>query len=127
MKLNTLQIYYLLSPLFFILHYFFDINLRLSIPGASEHWFFIYYLVCFVASFFVFKNAIAGALFSLFESALNILLLLLSVMLPVFTLASAAVDNVAFKFGVPELLHFFIVGFVLVKSFYVNPLFARRS
>lgn len=127
MKLSTLHIYYLASPLFFILHYYLNINLRLSIPTASNDWVFIYYLVCFAASFVVFKSILIGAIFALIESSINILLLLLSVMLPIFTIGSGNIENINIDFGVPELMHFFIVGFILIKSFYLNPLMSQRA
>lgn len=126
MKLNTLKIYYLATPIFFILHYYFNINLRLSLPVSAHNWIYIYYLICFLAGFIAFKNIIVGAVFSLVESSFNILLLLLSVMLPIFTLGITVAENTNITFGSSELLHFFIAGFVLLKSFYMNPLISQK-
>lgn len=125
MPLNTLHIYYLATPVFFLLHYAFDINLRIVIPGAPDGWLYAYYLFCFVAGFIAFKSALTGALFSLVECTVNISLLLLSVLLPIYALGdgTAGIGNVAF--GVPELVHFFIAGSILLYSFYRNPLVAR--
>lgn len=126
MKLNTLHIYYLATPVFFILHYYFDINLRLSIPDAPESYLYTYYLICFLAGFIVFKSIVSGAIFSLIESSINIFLLLLGVMLPIFTIGNIETENTHINFGTSELIHFFIVGFILIKSFYLNPLITGK-
>lgn len=122
MQFNTLHIYYLATPVFFILHYAFDINLRIVIPGAPDGWLYAYYLFCFVAAFTAFNSVLTGAIFALIESSVNILLLLLNVLLPIYTIGhdGAAFENTAF--GVPELVHFLIAGSILLYSFYRNPL-----
>lgn len=122
MTSNSLRFYYLATPLFLILHFYFDLNLRVAMPGASTGLLLIYYLVCFAAGFVVFKNPVFGAIFSLAESSINIFLLILSVMLPVFTLGGAAGDQAPVRFGVAELLHFLLVGSILLHGFYLNPL-----
>ena len=127
MPFNTLHLYYLATPVFFILHYAFDINLRIVIPGAPDGWLYAYYLFCFVAGFAAFKSELTGALFSLIESTVNILLLLLSVLLPIYTLGDGAAGFGIMPFGVPELVHFFIAGSILLYSFYRNPLVAGSN
>ena len=126
MQFNTLHIYYLATPVFFILYYVFDINLRIVIPGAADAWLFVYYTVCFLAGFFAFKSAVTGALFSLFESSINILLLLLSVLMPIYTIGNNPDGIGAAHFGLAELMHFLIAGSILLISFYRNPLVTPR-
>ena len=126
MTIRTLQLYYLATPVFFLLHFGFDINLRISIPGVADAWLYAYYALCFLAGFVAFNSAVTGALFSLLESSVNILLLLLSVLMPIYTIGHASENVVATAFGVPELLHFLIAGSILLISFYRNPLVSPR-
>jgi hypothetical protein len=126
MQFNTLHIYYLSTPVFFLLHFGFDVNLRISIPGAADAWLYAYYALCFLASLVAFRNAVTGALFSLLESSVNILLLLLSVLMPIYTVGHTSESFVTAAFGVPELLHFLIAGSILLISFYRNPLVSPR-
>jgi hypothetical protein len=88
---------------------------------------YAYYLFCFFASFLVFNNPLTGALFSLFECSLNILLLILSIMLPIYYIGDNPLDGNSFNFGIAELIHFFLAGSVLLYSFYVNPLIMGRK
>ena len=115
------------TPVFFVLYYYFDLNLRLSIPGGQEYWTYLYYIICFSAGFIAFRNVMTGAIFSLIESSINILLLLLSVMMPVVNLAQLPMENIRMNFGVVEIIHFFIAGSVLLLSFYSNPLISKHE
>ncbi len=126
MKIDALRIYYLATPLFLILHYYFDLNLRVSIPGMPGGWILGYYFVCFAGGFVAFKSNVTGALFSLVESSVNILLLMLSILLPIYTIGSNPAEGIDFSFGTAELFHFLIVGSILLRSFYMNPLLTRQ-
>jgi hypothetical protein len=114
--------YYLLTPLFALLAYAADINIRLQTPWESGLFDAFYYLVCFAAPFFVFRTPVMGALFSQLECSANILLLLLSVMLPVLTAGEklASGEPLAFEFGPAQLVHFILVGGVLAWVFHQN-------
>lgn len=128
-NLQFLKYYYLLTPVFAAADIFFNVNLRINIPGGHESIEYAYYLVCFFASFFVFRNALSAALFCLFECVINILLLALSVMWPLITLGGTIDSAVQsqFKFGITELLHFIIAGGVLLYCFYTNPLIFKSK
>ena len=122
MQFNTLHIYYLLTPVFFLLHFGFGVNLRSSIPGVADAWLYAYYALCFLAGFIAFRKAVTGALFSLLESSVNIMLLLLSVLMPIYTVGNSPDGIAAAHFGLAELIHFLIAGTILLISFYRNPL-----
>lgn len=124
MHSKTLHIYYTATPVFFVLYYFFDINLRISIPGASDYWLYSYYLVCFIASFIVFKNITTGAIFALIESSINIFLLMLSVLTPILNFGLNP-ENSSIVFGMPELIHFIIAMIIFSQSFYLNPIILK--
>jgi len=68
---------------------------------------------------------------AIFESAGNVLLLILGVMLPIFCVIHSVASDIeaplSFQFGVPELLNFVIVGGVLVFGFYTNPIFKNNE
>ena len=125
MKFTTIRFYYLATPVFFILHQYFGINLRVSIPTGQDAWLYLYYIICFAASFIVFKSVIAGALFTIIESSVNILLLILSVWLPIINMGTGNMEQ-GMQFGVQEIIHFLIVGTILLVGFYSNPLLTKK-
>jgi hypothetical protein len=123
---SVLRNYYLATPLFFLLDYYVHIRLRVALPGAPAYYYYLYYLLCFVAGFVLFKHALLGALFSLLESSINLLLLLLTVFVPVVKLKQWQEQAITYHFGVVELLHFMLVGAILLIGFYHNPLLRKR-
>lgn len=125
---RDLKVYYLLTPVFAVLDYGFGIDIRLVVPGGSMIIEMIYYLVCFASPFFIFQSGLVAIIFSLAESTLNILLLILSVFIPVIMMSQNFEANAAnnFIFGVTEVLHFMLVGAVLLYGFYGNPLLTRK-
>ena len=127
MQFNTLHVYYLSTPVFFLLHFGFDVNLRISIPVIADAWLYAYYALCFLAGFVAFRNAVTGALFSLLESSVNISLWLLSVLMPIYTIGNNPDGIGAAHFGLAELFHFLIAGTILMISFYCNPLVSTRD
>ena len=122
---RILKIYYLMTPVFMLLDFGAGLKLRVVLPTESGGLAFVYYALCFASAFFVFKQTMIAALFSLLESALNLLLLLLTVFLPVVSLGQDVDGGAGFRFGVVELLHFFVVGSILLFCFYQNPLMSR--
>ena len=125
---KDLKVYYLLTPVFAVLDYGFGIDIRLVMPGDSFTLEIIYYLVCFASPFFIFQSGLVAIIFSLAESTLNILLLILSVFIPVIMLSQNidTKDANDFIFGMTDVLHFMLVGAVLLYGFYGNPLLARK-
>ena len=124
MKKNELiRFYYFITPLFFAVDLLFGINLRVSVPiGENEAFYYFYITACFILGSFVFKSPVSSAWFGLAESSVNILLLMLSVMLPIFKLAGDLDAAGSFTFGTQELFHFLIAGSILILSFHLNPL-----
>lgn len=94
-----------------------------------EYSHYAYYGLCFVAGFLVLKSDLLAALTALLECSVNILLLLLSVLAPLLTIGVQveAGNDVTYTFGVAELIHFAIVGCMLVLAFYQNPLMKRAG
>jgi len=124
MKKNELiRLYYFITPLFFAMDLLFGVNFRITIPGSEGNTFYYLYIaVCFILGSFVFKSPSASSLFGLAESSINILLLILSVMLPIYSLAENLETMNSFSFGTEDVIHFLIAGSVLMLSFHLNPL-----
>ena len=124
MKKNELiRLYYFITPLFFALDLLFGVNFRITIPGSEgDTFYYLYIAACFILGSFVFKSPLSSSLFGLAESSINILLLLLSVMLPIFSLAENLDTMNSFSFGTQEIIHFLIAGTILMLSFHLNPL-----
>lgn len=123
-KDNFLQVYYFVTPIFFIFEYFFGFNIRVKLPADFAFLNYIYYIICFLGAFLFFKYKVGAAIFSLVECSINIFTLLLSVMLPVFMLGS--MDTTEIIFGKIEIIHFLIAGIFLIISFRENPLINRQ-
>lgn len=126
-KNGLIRLYYFVTPLFFAIDLIFGVNMRVSIPGVEgDAFYYLYISACFILGSFVFKSPLSSSLFGLAESSINILLLILSVMLPIFNLAGNLDEMNTFSFGVEEILHFLIAGSVLLLSFHLNPLMQRK-
>lgn len=123
--MKLLYLYYLATPLFLLMEALFGMNVRVSIPGDSDALYYLYLAICFACGI-GFRNApFKAALFALFESAVNIFLLVLSVMLPIFYAPATAESGMNFNFGLQELIHFLIAGAILLIGFQQNPLFKK--
>lgn len=122
---RILKIYYLMTPAFMLLDYGAGLKLRIVFPAEIGSYTILYYAICFIGGFFAFKQTLIAALFCLFESSINILLLLLSIFLPVLSPGQGDGDSPGYSFGGMDLIHFFIVGAVLLFGFYQNPLVSR--
>lgn len=124
MKKNELiRLYYFVTPLFFAVDLLFGVNFRITIPGSEgDTFYYLYIAACFILGSFVFKSPLSSSLFGLAESSINILLLLLSIMLPIFSLAENLDTMNSFSFGTQEIIHFLIAGTILMLSFHLNPL-----
>ncbi len=129
MKKNELiRLYYFVTPLFFAVDLLFGVNFRITIPGSEgDTFYYLYIAACFILGSFVFKSPLSSSLFGLAESSVNILLLLLSVMLPIFKLAENLDAINSFSFGLQEIIHFLIAGSILILSFHLNPLMHGKS
>lgn len=116
------RIYYLLTPLFVLLDYTTGANIRLQTPWESGLFDAAYYLVCFAAAFFAFGSSAVAAFFALIECSVNILLLLLSVLLPIAGASEKVLNGeaVEFEFGPLQIAHFIVVGGMLLWVFHSN-------
>jgi len=102
-------------------------QIRVSMPGGQDLYLYLYLLACFALGGFVFRTETSRALFGMAESTVNILLLVLSVMLPLMAASGSPDLAGSFRFGAPEIINFLVVGGFLLYCFYSNPLMTRRK
>lgn len=107
------RIYYIATPLFLLLEIMMATKLRAMIPDDYGNLYYLYYALCFVLGGFVFTRGLAALFFAVIESGINLFILFASVMIPVFNIASDPA-NVSFRFGVPQLINFLLVGSILI-------------
>jgi len=124
-----LQAYYLSTPAFYLLDRFCGINLRASYFDHKPALNLAYYTLSFVCGILCVAFRKITVLIGLFESILNIFLLILGFMLTYVAMIKSAADDA------PDLEqhiitmqsagNFVISGFIVVVSFYLNPLIRR--
>ncbi len=118
---RLIQAYYLATPLFFLVDVFLSFPIRVSAladPGL-RYLYYAFALGCGVVSRVRPK---AGPYVGLAESSLNILLLVLSVMLPIFQLPDRvfAGEPLPTPISGLTLANFVLSGGILVASFHVH-------
>ena len=126
-KGNFISKYYLATPIFMLVELLIAPNVRVTIPWGESYFVYIYMGLCFGVGGFVLKKQTHINVFALFESSVNIFLLVLSIYLPIISIADNPESEVTFKFGVIEIVHFAIVAFTLLYVFYGNPLIRKNA
>lgn len=124
-----IKLYYWLSPVFLALYSFGGLDIRVSIPGASPSWHYLYLGACFVLPTLLIKQPTTRSLFALGECSLNIFLLLYGLLNRYFA-ELEALSNGLEGAGIvhrTDILHFFLAAAVLAMGFYGNPLLNRKD
>jgi len=125
---QPLAFYYFVTPVYLLSDFAFGLNLRVSFLAAAPGLRIFYYLVCFTCGLMSLGRyrrylPLAG----LVECTLNILLLVLSVMIPVVTLPSRfmAQEDAGLPFSIPFFVNFVVSGIFFIYAFYTNPILRR--
>lgn len=118
---DLIQAYYLATPLFWVL----DVALHAPIRAAAlpdPGWRLAYYLFATGCGILARWRPRLTPFIGLAESSVNLLLLLLSVLLPIFTLPARVAEGaeVSLPFGPAQLINVCLSGFILLISFYRN-------
>jgi hypothetical protein len=123
------RLYYFLTPIFVLLEYAAGVNIRLQTPWENGLFDAAYYLTCFTAAFIPVGSSAMAAFFALIECSVNILLLLLSVMLPIAGASEKLLNGeaVEFEFGPLQITHFVLVGGMLIWVFHSNENLLRQE
>jgi hypothetical protein len=116
-----IQAYYLGTPLFWLL----DVALQAPIRAAAlpdAGWRLLYYAFATGCGILSRWRPRMTAFIGLAESSVSLLLLVLSVLLPIFTLPSRVAEggDLSVPFGPTRLINVFLSGSILVISFYRN-------
>ena len=123
-KGSLLTKYYLLTPVFVLIEFLVNANLRITIPMGG--YYFLYMGVCFAIGGFFIKSPIVLNFFALVESTVNLILLFKSVYLPIFFLSKLPESTDTHNFEMTDVIHFIMVGVVLLYAFYTNPLIKKK-
>lgn len=116
-----IQAYYLGTPVFWVL----DVALSAPIRAAAlphPGWRLMYYAFATACGVLARRRPHLTPFIGLAESSMNLLLLVLSVLLPIFTLPALVAEGaeVSLPFGPAQLLNVLLSGSMLVISFYRN-------
>jgi hypothetical protein len=117
-RLHLLQIYYLGTPVFFLLDVLWQARIRVSfVKDTSLR--YAYYLFCLLCGLVSYLCPHLAALVGLFESSLNIVLLVLGALLPLYRLPEQVLRGEAADLPVTAtpIVNFCLSETILVMSF----------
>ena len=114
-----LQGYYLGTPVFIILDLAFNAPIRVSFIDSL--WLRgLYYLVCVVCGLVCYMRPASAPWIGIGESSINLLLLILSVMIPIYNVAEAAAvgGEIVVPYTTSTMINVLICGSVLIFTFH---------
>jgi len=122
---RPLALYYLATPLFLVVDFLLGFNVRVSFLAAAPGLRIFYYAVCFgcgLLSLGRFRRFLPLA--GLVECTLNIVLLVLSIMIPVISLPARvfAGEAICLPFTTTFFVNFLISTVFFLYAFYGNPI-----
>jgi hypothetical protein len=114
---KLVRAYYLLTPLFLVLDTRYGISVRASGLTLPEYR-YLYYGFCLLCAAGCYWRVSYTPLIAMAESSINLLILFLGVMLPIYSLVELPLDTEAVRsFNGERLFNFLITGIVLVTVF----------
>ena len=114
---SLVRVYYLLTPLFLLLDVRYGISVRASGLTLPEYR-YLYYGFCLLCAAGCYWQTSYTPLIAMAESSVNLLILFLGVMLPIFTLVELPLETDAVaSFNSEKLFNFLLTGIVLVTVF----------
>ena len=120
-RASLFAVYYLATPLFVVADALLGVNIRIAaLPDASSRG--AYYLFAFACGILCRWRPRITPVVGILESSLNVLLLVLSVMLPLFELQETVFTDEPWvtPFSAMSLGNFILSGAVLVASFHLH-------
>lgn len=127
-RLAWLRFYYWVTPLFFLLDWVWGVSVRASfLPGELR---LAYYVLCLACAAVIQREPEAAPYVGLGESALNLFLLMLSILLPIWQLQDAMLEGgggITAPMTGGRVINVMLSGTMLVVSFQRSQLeLARR-
>lgn len=116
---RLIRLYYGLTPIFAVLDLAFGVSVRAAgIPSAG--WRAVYYAFAAGCWLVIRRFPKWTPAVGVGESAVNVFLLVFSVMGPIFALPAAAAGDgdLTFSFGLPQMANLLLSGTILVLSFH---------
>ena len=119
-KAVILSMFYYLTPIFILMDYVFNFNIRIAgLDGFGTYKKF-YYMFCLICAFLIYRFDGYSLIVGFFESILNLLILFIGFLLPYFRYASLIADGnfeeVSF-YNSHMIINFMISGFIVILSF----------
>lgn len=117
-KVHFFQYYYYLTPLFFIADFLWDQSFRVAGLGDPVYRHY-YYGFCLACAMVCYLTPRLSSLVTLFESSINMAILVLGIMLPVIN-AGNTLEAGGSEIGlsVQRLINFIFAGSLICYSFY---------
>jgi hypothetical protein len=117
--------YFYITPLFILLDYILGINVRVSALETMPTYKNLYYGFCILCGICMYIIPRYSAIVALFESSINIIMLVLGIFLPYIRTITALMDDVlgadftalAESLKVQPMVNLAIVGFCLILTF----------
>jgi hypothetical protein len=123
-KLSITSLYYYGTPLFILLDYFGGINVRVAVLDSFPLYKNVYYGFCILCGIGMYALPRGTPIVALFESAINILLIVLAVFLP-YVQTVLQTDNILYSnweaesaFAIPRIVNLVLAGTVAIFAFH---------
>lgn len=123
-KLSIMSLYYYFTPLFIVFDYVGGINVRVAVLDTMPLYKNLYYGFCILCGIGMFALPRCTPIVALFESTINILLIILAVFLPYIQVVMQS-DNIlnsnweaASAFAIPRIVNLVLAGTVAIFAFH---------
>jgi len=119
--LALLRLYYWATPLFFLADHVWGVSVRASfLPGSGSR--LIYYGFCIACAVAIHRWPGSAPWVGMGESAVNLLLLVLGIMLPIYGLQDAVLDGgpLLLPLTGARLVNVLLTGTILIHAFHRN-------
>ena len=113
---RLLQLYYLITPIFLIVDL---LGAPIRMAALTQNWRVGYYVAAFVLGMIMRRRPALAAPLGLLESSLNILLLVLSIMLPIWAVYDQALAGAPLELGLgpATFVNFLLAAPIAVVTF----------
>ena len=123
-KHSITSLYYYFTPLFIVLDYLGGINVRVAVLDSMPLYKNLYYGFCILCGISMYAVPRCTPIVALFESSINILLIVLAVFLPYIQVVMQS-DNIlesnweaASAFAIPRIVNLVLAGIVAIFAFH---------
>jgi len=123
-KHSMTSLYYYITPLFIVLDYLIGISVRVAVLDSMPLYKNLYYGFCILCGISMYALPRSTPIVALFESTINILLIVLAVFLPYIQVVMQF-DNIlesnwqaASVFTIPHIVNLILAGTVALFAFY---------